>query len=292
MRHRHVVRLVRHLVEQLLVADHGDQPRLRIPQHQRAVVEAAAAAQSRPGAVDGQRREQTRRRPRQRSSPAARARPVRAARTARSPAARAGTHPTAAPPRRRRRWSARPAATPGRRGAAARPASRWIPARRRRGRRRTPCRRRSPAASNMTSERAGLLGPDAVGHRTTRCQQPFSQCGLARGRHKVNDMVSTMARSHVSGSAHGDRARGRFGHPFPARDQDRAQGAVAGRRHARHRVGGGRGGRGRRRTAGDHHLRRQRRRRRALRRRLGAGRHAGGARQEAPCWPRSAARRR
>ena len=46
---------------------------------------------------------------------------------------------------------------------------------------------------NMVGQRGGLRGPDIVGHRTTGGQQPFSQCGLALGRHKVNDMVSTMA---------------------------------------------------------------------------------------------------
>jgi UTP--glucose-1-phosphate uridylyltransferase len=50
----------------------------------------------------------------------------------------------------------------------------------------------------MGSQRSGLLRVDVVGNRTTACQQPFSQCGLARGRHKVNDMVSTMSPSQVS----------------------------------------------------------------------------------------------
>jgi UTP--glucose-1-phosphate uridylyltransferase len=50
----------------------------------------------------------------------------------------------------------------------------------------------------MGSQRPGLPRVCVVGHRATGCQQPFSQCGLARGRHKVNDMVSTMSRSQIS----------------------------------------------------------------------------------------------
>ena len=280
MGHRHVVRLVRHLVEQLLVADHGDQPRLADPAapacgHRSRGRGPVAPRRGRPPAP-----EQERRRPRRRSSPAATARPVRAARTARSPTARADTRPTAAPRHRRRRWSARPAAAPGRHDRNSTSSSSM---RSRLGADRDVGAHRAAVDHqpvDMSGERRGLLRADVVGNRTAGGQQPFSQCGLARGRHKVNDMVSTMATSPTFGSPHGDRARGRSGHPFPARDQDRAQGTAAGRRHPRHRVGRGRGGRSRRRAAGDHHLRGQRRRRRALRRRPGAGRHAGGARQE------------
>jgi UTP--glucose-1-phosphate uridylyltransferase len=47
----------------------------------------------------------------------------------------------------------------------------------------------------MSHERRVLFRADAVGNRTAGGQQPISQCGLAHGRHKVNDRVSTMATS-------------------------------------------------------------------------------------------------
>ena len=51
---------------------------------------------------------------------------------------------------------------------------------------------------DVTDQRGGLLRADVTGNRTTVGQHPFTQCGLAHGRHKVNDMVSTMATSPVS----------------------------------------------------------------------------------------------
>ena len=53
-------------------------------------------------------------------------------------------------------------------------------------------------ASRCSVSDRRLGGPDIVGDRTAGCQQLFSQSGLARGRHTVNDMVSTMPNSQVS----------------------------------------------------------------------------------------------
>ena len=94
--HRHVVRFGGHLVEQFLVADDGDQPRVGIAQRQRAVVEAAAPAQPHPARSTASAGTSTTLASATAFGRQPRLRPARAGRTARSPAARAGIRPTAA----------------------------------------------------------------------------------------------------------------------------------------------------------------------------------------------------
>jgi UTP--glucose-1-phosphate uridylyltransferase len=197
MGHRHVVRLVWHLVEQFLVADHGDQPRLRIPQHQRAVVEATAAAQSRPGAVDGQRRNKYdaglrdggRRQPGPGRFKQPEPRGHQLSGLVFTPLQRyriivgggprdRQQHPGGMALQRVKQFDGSRLGTDGDVGAH-RAAIDHQP-------------------GNMIDQRGRLPGTVAVGRRTAGGQQPFSQCGLALGRHRVNDMVSTMATSPIS----------------------------------------------------------------------------------------------
>jgi UTP--glucose-1-phosphate uridylyltransferase len=194
MGHRHVVRLVWHFVEQLLVADHGDQACLRIPQDQRAVIEATAAAESRTGAVDSQGRnkhdtglgdgrrrqpgpgrlEQPEPRRHQLSGPVFT--PLQRHRVVVCGGPRhRQQHPVGVTPQHIQQFDGSRLST-DRDVGAHRAAVDY-------------------QRGNMTGQGGGLLGPVAAGHRTAGAQQPFSQCGLALGRHKVNDMVSTMATS-------------------------------------------------------------------------------------------------
>lgn len=61
MGHRYVVGFAGEVGDDLVVADHGDDPRGPIRQRQRTVVEARAPAESDAGAVDGESRDDDRR---------------------------------------------------------------------------------------------------------------------------------------------------------------------------------------------------------------------------------------
>ena len=62
MRHPHVVRLGRYLIDEFVVAHHGNQSRRRIGQRKRAVIEPGTAPEPHPGAINRERRHQDDRR--------------------------------------------------------------------------------------------------------------------------------------------------------------------------------------------------------------------------------------
>jgi UTP--glucose-1-phosphate uridylyltransferase len=184
------------VVKQFLVADHGDQQRPGSAQRQCPVVEPAAPAQPRSVPVDGQRGDQN---------------DVGLGdRRSRQPGPRRFQQPEAG-----RDQLTGPVLAPLQR-------NRVVVGRGARDRQQHPVRvpredvqhldgsrlgpdgnvgadrAAHPQRVDVPGQRGGLPGVVIIRLRSTRRQQPFSQCGLARGRHGVNDMVSTMATPHVS----------------------------------------------------------------------------------------------